>query len=242
MTNTPPRLSVVIPVHNEEPILRAALTELRERLQELGQSFELILCENGSRDQTLALAEALAARYSELRVLHVDEPNYGKALRRGIEAARGEVVVCDEIDLCDVDFYARALAELERSDVDMVVGSKLAPGSRDERPLLRHAASHVYSLLLRYLLGFRGTDTHGLKAFRRTRLLPVVERCVIEKDVFSSELVIRAQRMGRRIEEIPVRVLEKRTPSINLVKRIPRVVSSLARLRGALREPPGDSG
>ena len=60
------------------------------------------------------------------------------------------------------------------------------------------------------MLGFEGTDTHGLKAFLREPLLPISQACVVEKDVFASEFVIRAYRAGLRVREIPVRVLEKR--------------------------------
>ncbi|HTJ80798.1 MAG TPA: glycosyltransferase family 2 protein, partial [Polyangiaceae bacterium] len=127
------------------------------------------------------------------------------------------------------------LALLESPDVDMVVGSKLLPGARDARPLTRHAASLAYSGLLRATLGFRGTDTHGLKAFRKDALLEVVRSCIVDKDVFASELVIRADRAGVRIVEIPVRVMEKRVPSINLVRRVPGVVTRLAKLWWAVR-------
>jgi hypothetical protein len=93
----------------------------------------------------------------------------------------------------------------------------------------------AYSSMLRIILGFRGTDTHGLKAFRRVALLDTVRACLIDKDVFASELVIRADRGGVKIKEIPVRVIEKRPPSINLFKRVPNVLKSVAKLTYAIR-------
>lgn len=230
-----PHISIVIPVYNEEAILRSAVVDLRERLQPFGWNYEIIVAENGSRDKTAELATALCEKYPELRSLSVGEPNYGKALREGIRAARGTFVICDEIDLCDTDFHHAALTELELGRTDMVIGSKLIAGAMDERPMLRHAASIAYTGLLRGLLGFRGTDTHGLKAFRRAAILPIVESCVADKDVFASELVIRAYRTGKQIVEIPIRVLEKRPPSINLFKRVPNVLTNLAKLTWAIR-------
>lgn len=230
-----PHISIVIPVYNEEGILHSAVVDLRERLSPLGWKYEIILAENGSRDRTVELAEELAAKYPEVRFLSAGEPNYGKALRAGIFAARGELVLCDEIDLCDTDFHRRAVELLESGRADMVIGSKLIGGASDERPLLRHAASVFYTSILRVLLGFRGTDTHGLKAFRRSTLLPLVEACLVEKDVFASELVIRAYRDDLRVTEIPVRVIEKRPPSINLFKRVPNVLKSVAKLTWAIR-------
>jgi hypothetical protein len=122
--------------------------------------------------------------------------------------------------LCDTDFYEHALEILERREADLVIGSKLAEGASDERPLLRHAGSVVINGMLRVALGFRGTDTHGLKAFRRAVLAPVAERCIVDKGLFASELVNRAEREGVAIKEIPVRIKDKREPSIHLFRRV----------------------
>jgi len=237
-----PDVSIVIPVYNEEGILREAVTELRDGLaslrHELGQpemAFEIILAENGSSDSTAELASHLAAEMPEVVTFSLGEPNYGKALRRGILEARGDYVICEEIDLCDLDFHHRALERLRHSDCDFVVGSKAMKGSSDERPLLRRAATKVINGMLRLALDFRGTDTHGLKAFRRETVAPIVLECVIDRDLFASELVIRASRAGLRVAEIPIRLHEKRPPAINLVKRVPRVLSGLAKLTYVIR-------
>jgi glycosyltransferase involved in cell wall biosynthesis len=230
-----PRISIVIPIYNEQAILHAAVIDLRERLADLGFSYEIVLAENGSRDETLVIAAELHQKYPEVRFFSHGEPNYGGALRRGIEVARGDIVICDEIDLCDADFHRRAVELLDTGKFDMVIGSKLTSGAQDDRPMTRHVASQLYNGLLRVSLGFRGTDTHGLKAFVRKPLLPIARACVVEKDVFASEFVIRAYRAGLRVREIPVRVLEKRPPSINLVKRVPNVLKSLAKLTYAIR-------
>jgi hypothetical protein len=64
---------------------------------------------------------------------------------------------------------------------------------------------------------------------------PIVDACVIDRDLFTSELVIRAGRAGLRVVEIPIRLAEKRPPAINLAKRVPRVLSGLARLTWVIR-------
>jgi len=234
--NGHPHISIVIPVYNEEAILEAAVKDLVDRLREFDFNYEIILAENGSRDKTVELAEDLARRFAQVRTFSLGEPNYGKGLRRGILEARGDIVICDEIDLCDTDFYKRALAILETDQADLVVGSKLLDASSDERPMTRHLATIVINGLLRITLGFKGTDTHGLKAFKRNQLVDVVERCVVDKDLFASELVIRAERSDSvRVKEIPVRVLEKRQPSIHLFRRVPNVLKGIARLVYAIR-------
>ena len=230
-----PRISIVIPVYNEQAILESAVLDLCARLRAFGWDYEIILAENGSRDRTVSVAEELTGRYPEVRVFSLGEANYGAALRRGIELARGEIVLCEEIDLCDTTFHRQAVEMLTKGGVHMVIGSKLLPGAEDDRPWARHAASQLYNGLLRATLGFRGTDTHGLKAFLRDPLLPVARECVVEKDVFASEFVIRAYRAGLEIQEIPVQVHEKRRPSINLMNRVPNVLKSLIKLTWAIR-------
>lgn len=235
MSHLPPEVSVVIPVYNEEAIVESAATGLAAALEARGIDFEILLSENGSTDRTREILASLCDGDPRIRALSSDVPDYGAALRRGILEARGEIVHCDEIDLCDVDFYDRALPMLRLDEADMVVGSKAARGATDHRPFVRRSATRVINGMLRVSLGFHGTDTHGLKAFRRARLLPVVEKCVVTRDLFASELVIRAERMGRRVVEIPVDVHEKRPPSIHLMRRVPRVLSGLARLVWVIR-------
>ncbi|MBW2460919.1 MAG: glycosyltransferase [Deltaproteobacteria bacterium] len=230
-----PRVSIIIPIYNEEAMLHSAVVDLVDRLEEFDWPYELVLAENGSRDATVEIAESLAERFPQVKTFSLGEPNYGKALRRGMLEATGEFVICDEIDLCDTDFHRRAMDVLETNRANLVVGSKLIAGASDERPLVRHAASLIMNGLLRVSLGFTGTDTHGLKAFRRAPLVETARSCLVDKDLFASEFVIRAERGWISIKEIPVRVLEKRPPSIGLIKRVPRVLKDLGRLIVAIR-------
>lgn len=238
VSDAAPDVSIVIPVYNEEGILREAVTELVEGFAGAFGSeltFEVIIAENGSKDKTLELAQHLANERPEVRAFSLGEPNYGKALRRGILEARGTWVICEEIDLCDLDFHRRALDHLLHGDAAMVVGSKAMKGSNDQRPLFRRVATKVINGMLRVALDFRGTDTHGLKAFHRETVLPVVEACVIDRDLFTSELVIRAGRAGLDILEIPIRLTEKRPPSINLMKRVPNVLKGIVKMTRVIR-------
>ena len=230
-----PHVSIIIPVYNEEGILRGSVLELKEKLARFGWSYELLLCENGSRDRTVEIGKELEAEHAQVRMLSVGSPNYGLAMKFGISEARGRYVICDEIDLLDTEFYARAMALLERSDTDLVVGSKAMVGSNDQRPLFRRAATRVYNGLLRAVCRYPGTDTHGLKAFRREALLETARRCRLDRDVFASEFVIRAHREGKKVVEIPFAVREKRPPSIRLVTRVPHVLSSVAKLAISVR-------
>ncbi|MEM7604047.1 MAG: glycosyltransferase [Myxococcota bacterium] len=232
---TPPRVSILIPVYNEEAILQTAVVDLIDRLKEFDWPYELVLAENGSTDRTVAIGEELAERFPQVSIRSLGAPNYGEALKQAMLRAEGEFVICDEIDLCDTDFYRRALDLLETNEAELVVGSKTMAGASDERPMMRHAATLVVNGMLRVATGFKGTDTHGLKAFRRAPLIEVARQCLVDKDLFASEFVIRAERGGIRVREIPVRVLEKRPPSIHLFRRVPNVLKNMAKLFVAIR-------
>jgi len=229
-----PVLSVVIPVFNEEAILDSAVRALVQKLDKARFDYEIILAENGSTDGTVTLAEKLSREIPTVRLLRSGTPNYGLALKQGIAAARGELIICDEIDLGDLNFYVRAITEL-KAGADLIVGSKRHPQSMDERPWLRRQGTAVINGLLRLTLSFKGTDTHGLKAFKKDRLLPVVTECRIERNLFASELVIRAGLAGLKIREIPLRLREIRPPSVGLVRRLPQVLADLGWLIYVIR-------
>ncbi|HUT79037.1 MAG TPA: glycosyltransferase, partial [Polyangia bacterium] len=135
-----PEVSILIPVHNEEAILEAAVHHLLASLPRLDRPFEIILAENGSNDGTPGIAAELSRLHPEVSTFSAPAPDYGLALRQAIQAARGRYVLCDEIDICDVDFHERALALLDDGSADLVVGSKSMAGAADRRPLGRRAA------------------------------------------------------------------------------------------------------
>lgn len=230
-----PLVSIVIPVYNEEGIISAALADLTEKLADVDWTYEILVAENGSKDETVAIAEAFAERHPEVRTFSIGEPNYGKALKEGIFKARGTFVICDEIDLCDTEFYRIALGKMRDEGFDFVVGSKRAAGARDRRPMYRRVATQVLNGMLRVAVGFRGTDTHGLKAFRRQAILDLVEACVVDRDMFASELVVRVHRADRNWCEVPIDLVEKRPPSIHLFRRVPNVLKNIVRLTAIIR-------
>lgn len=230
-----PHLSIVIPVYNEESIVEAAAKELSAGLDARGWDYEIIFAENGSRDATPRILEGMCASNPRLKWFHSETPNYGSALKQGIQRALGELVVCDEIDLCDLVFYDAAIPRLERREADLVVGSKAAHGASDQRPIVRRLATRMHNKLLWAAFGFKGTDTHGLKAFRREALLPTISRCVVDMDVFASEFVVRAWRDGLDVIEIPIQLHEKRQPSIHLFRRVPNVLRNVAKLVYVIR-------
>ena len=239
-------ISVVMPAFNEGASLEESVREVVSGLRSDGRRFEVVVVENGSTDDTLAIARRLAEELPELVVLHRPEADYGLALRAGFLAAEGEVVVNFDVDYLDLDFLAKATALMEApSPPAVVVGSKRSPGAVDTRPWPRRMVTAVFSLVLHRLFGLKVSDTHGIKALHRPSLVGVVEGCRFGTDLFDTEMVLRAERAGLAVTELPVEVVERRPSRSSIVRRIPRSLWGLARLRFALwrehggRETPG---
>ena len=228
-------LSVVMPAHNEEDLLDKAVHAVVDGLRDRGRAFEVLVVENGSTDRTAAVAASLADDVPEVRALSSPEPDYGRALRAGFLAAQGDVVVNFDVDYVDLEFLDAAVARVAADGGPViVVGSKRSAGSRDERVPLRRLVTTVFSMVLRFGFGLRVSDTHGMKALRRAPLLPVVEACRFGTDLFDTELVLRAERAGLPTGELPVAVEELRPSRTPIVRRIPRTLAGLVRLRVAL--------
>ena len=230
-----PALTVVLPAHNEADMLEEAVRDVATGLRGRARSFEIVVVENGSADATAAIANRLAGEYPEVRALSLAEADYGRALRAGLLAASGEVVVNFDVDFCDLGFLDRAVPLVEADGGPaVVVGSKRTAGSADTRGWQRRLVTGVFSSLLRYGFGLTVSDTHGVKAMRREAMAPLARHCRNGADLFDTELILRAERAGLRAAEIPVEVVEKRPARSSIGARIPRTVKGLAVLRLAL--------
>jgi glycosyltransferase involved in cell wall biosynthesis len=227
--------SVVVPAFNEEHALRAMVEDVRTALGGRAMTFEIVIIENGSSDATAAIAAALADEHPEVRASSDPRADYGAALKRGLLMARGRQVVTFDVDFYDIEFLDRALQLLDESGAGIVVGTKRGEGSRDERPLVRRLVTAGFALVLRRGFGLRASDTHGMKAMDRERVRPLAERCQLGTDLFDTELVLRAERAGVGVVELPVVVTELRPPRSSIGRRVLRTPVGLVRLKLALR-------
>ncbi len=227
-----------MPAHDEESFLASAVRDVVEGLRSRSVPFEVLVVENGSTDNTVAIADDLAAEIPEVRTFSLGEADYGLALKRGFRDARGDLVAIFDVDYYDLEFLDGALGAIGAADGDdsaaIVVASKRGAGSVDSRALSRQVVTSGFSLILRAGFGLEVTDTHGMKLLRRAPLAELAESCRFGTDLFDTELIIRAQRAGMKVVEIPVNVRETRPSRSSIARRIPRTVAGLVRLRLAL--------
>jgi hypothetical protein len=224
-------ITVVVPVYNEAAFIPEALPKLVASVKAAEVPYTIRIVENGSTDGT-ADAARRSAGDANIVVDSLPEPDYGAAMRHGFLEAESDWVVNFDIDYFSADFLHRLLTQPD--DVDLVIASKRDPASEDRRPFLRRVATGVFNLLLTLILQSSVTDTHGMKGFRRKLVDDLASQVVSTEDLFDTELVVRAERAGYTIVEVPVVVEEMRTARSSLIKRAPRTVVGLIRMRGNL--------
>ncbi len=222
-------LSIVVPVHNEAEFLPIGLADLIKVVDAVDPDAEVILVENGSTDGTAEMARQIGK--GRVKVICLDTPDYGEAMRAGFLAAEGTWVVNFDIDYFSEGFLRRVRST---DGAQIVIGSKRDPASEDLRPPIRRLATAVFNLLLRTILDSRVSDTHGMKGFHRSVVDQILPRVESRRDLFDTELVIRAERAGFKIVEVPVIVAELREARSSLLKRVPRTVRGLFAIRGTL--------
>ena len=221
-----------MPAYNEAAMLTQSLHEIVDGLRARGVEHEVLVVENGSTDDTRAVAEQLAHDLSEVRVLTLGASDYGEALRSGILAARAPAIVTFDADYYDLAFLDRACARLAAAPAPaIVVGSKRAPGTVDDRSWMRRAITAAFVGALRVGFALSVSDTHGMKALDRDAVTPLARRCRNGRDLFDTELVLRAGRAGLLVAELPVTVVERRPSRTPITRRALRTAWGLVRLR-----------
>lgn len=220
-------LTLILPCFNEAERLPLALAAFLTELPQKPGEIEVLVVDDGSTDETFAVASAVAAKDARVRVIG-SRPNRGKGfgVRTGVLAAQGELVVFTDADGSygprDVDRIVAALA-----DASVAIGSRdagLATG-----PLVRRLASLLFNRVIQALLRLPFRDTQcGLKGFRRQAALQLFGLARLDGFAFDAELLFLAHRVGLPVAEVPVRAEERDGSKVQLT------VDALRMLRDVL--------
>ena len=198
-----PHLSVVIPAYNESSRLLETLHRCRDWLHPSVPSWEIIVVDDGSEDDTRAIASDVAGRDPRIRLIEAAHGGKGAAVRRGMLAARGRWCFFADADLSmDLNQLPRFFA----ADGDVIIASREAPGAaRVGEPRIRHVIGRVFNLIVRLIAVPGVQDTQcGYKMFSADavrQLFPVARQNGFAFDV---ELLFLARRAGLRIREVPI--------------------------------------
>ncbi len=204
-----PSLSVIVPAFDEGPRVRDHLRRIGTALAPLGRPFEILLVDDGSRDETAAEASAVARDDPRVRVLsHASNLGKGAALATGCLAARGDVLVFLDADLeIAPEQILPLLALLERDRAAISIGSKYLPGAAERRPLVRVLLSRLYRVVTTLFFRLPLSDTQtGLKILRADLARAAVPALKTRRWAWDLELLVVAHRAGARIVAGPVSV------------------------------------
>jgi glycosyltransferase involved in cell wall biosynthesis len=227
-----PAVEIVIPVYNEEHSLPSCIERLGAFMRgRLPLAYAITIADNASTDRTLEVAVALAERFAEVEVIHLDRKGRGGALREAWTASRADVVAYMDVDLStDLACLPALVVPLVRGEGDVAIGSRLAPGSKVARGFKRELISRAYNVLLRVGLGVTFSDAQcGFKAARREVVLDLLGDVIDGEWFFDTELLYRAQRARYSVHEVPVRWVEDPDSRVDIV------ATALADLRGIWR-------
>ncbi|HTW56835.1 MAG TPA: dolichyl-phosphate beta-glucosyltransferase [Terriglobales bacterium] len=203
-----PTYSIVIPAYNESERLGATLERVLAYVHIQHWDAEVIVVNDGSRDNTSEIVRTFAANDPILHLV-ANPGNRGKgySVRNGMLNARGRIVIFSDADLSSPIEEAPKLIQALDAGADIAIGSRwLRSETQTQRqPLHRQLFGRIFNLLLRLILGLHFADTQcGFKAFKRPAVEVIFPRQKIERWGFDPEILFLARKFGFQVKEVPV--------------------------------------
>jgi dolichyl-phosphate beta-glucosyltransferase len=235
-----PALSVVVPAYNEAARISPSLEKILGYLRAQPHSWELLVIDDGSRDETAAIVNQIIDHTPEAKLIsYLHNRGKGFAVRTGVLAARGQWVVFLDADLStppeEIDNALKFLA----AGYDMVIGSRALPDSRIEtrQPPIRRFGTFIFNLTKHLLVGlWQYSDTQcGFKAYREDAVRPLYERAVIDRFMFDVEILYLAERKKLKVREMPVRWADAAGSKVRFFEGLVNMFKDLVRIRWAHR-------
>lgn len=203
----PVEVSVVFPAYNEVKGLARAVEKTVIALKEFTGSFEVIIAEDGSIDGTDRVAAALAKHYRFVRHLHGEKRlGRGTALKNAFRKSSGRSLVYMDVDLAtNIEQLESLVNAVDAEGFYFATGSRLLSNSKVKRSRTRQLTSKLYNFLVRAILGSKLKDHQcGFKAFNREALMSLLDEVEAHHWFWDTEVLVRAERKGYVIKEIPV--------------------------------------
>jgi putative flippase GtrA len=240
-SNRPPaegavRLSVVLPAYEEADRIGDAVAAVRAALADVEGGVEIVVVDDGSGDDTAAVAEAAGA---DVVVVQPQNRGKGAAVRAGVLAAHGRTVAFTDADLAYEPSQIRHFVEVIEQGWDLAVGSRKDDATTTlvrARRLREIGGRAVNWLTHAVVLGHHRDTQCGLKAFRSDTARQMFARARIDGFAFDVELFVIAERNGLALTEVPVTVSNTTRSTVHVVRDATRLVRDLFRIRRWARE------
>jgi glycosyltransferase involved in cell wall biosynthesis len=230
-----PRYSIVVPAYNERARIGHTLEQILAHLKQNAWAAEVVVVDDGSRDDTFSLVSQFAQEHSQVRIIQ-NPGNQGKgyAVRNGMLNARGEVLLFTDADLSSpITEAAKLFAALENG-ADVAIGSRWIDPSLQfvKQSLKRRALSRIFNLFLRVVLLFPYRDTQcGFKAFTRRAAEVIFPEQRVTRWGFDPEILFLAHRSGLKVAEVPVRWGHDERSKIHPIRDGLRMAADAMRVR-----------
>ena len=233
------KFSLCIPMYNESSIIEDTARQLSDYMQANFDDYEIIFANDGSKDGCDKLVEQM--HLPCVRVVGYEQ-NRGKgyAVRTAMLAAKGDYVMFTDADLAyGTDVIARVRdAFLEHPEADMVIGSRnLSKDGYEGYTPIRKLASKTYIKVLCIAGGFKLSDSQcGCKAFTKDAVKKIFTRCEVDRFAFDFEAILWAVKYGMTIHEIPVKIINHRESSVNLVRDTLKMLRDLVKMKRRIKK------
>ncbi len=207
-------------MYNEQSVIEETATTLTSYLDMVyGDDYELIFYDDGSSDRCAEIVRELALPMVRL-IEGKENHGKGRGVRMSILASRGEYVMFTDADNAYGCETVKRMLDTVESDpnAQLAIGSRnISADGYDGYTFIRKVASKAYIKLLGLIGGFRLSDSQcGCKAFKGESIRPIMERCKVDSFAFDLEIILRAQRAGLGIIEVPVKVLKHKDSKVHL--------------------------
>lgn len=234
------KFTLLIPMYNERAIIENTLLEVSSFMKEtFREDYEILFVNDGSRDGCEEIVAAFPDPCVRL-VTYRENRGKGYAIRRGVEEARGEVILFTDCDLAYgtsviPEFYGILSGE---GAPDVAVGSRdLHPEGYAGYTPIRRLVSRAYLFVLRLFGGLRLSDSQcGCKGFRADAAKRIFSFCEIDRFAFDFEAILIGQRMGVTFREVPVRVMRHGESKVRIVRDTLRMLRDLGKMKRRIRK------
>lgn len=233
-----PAISIVIPAFEEEDRLSQPLRQIFAFIKAEKLSAEVIVVDDGSRDETSEVAEKVCAEFPEIasKVIRYKE-NRGKgfAVKTGLLASEADIAIFSDADLSTpIEELEKLVKPIQTGDVDVAFGSRALDRTLigTHQPWRREQGGKVMNLIIRTMSGLKFSDTQcGFKAFNMKKFRPLLEKMTIDRFGFDVEFLFVADYHHLRIKEIPVRWNNVEGSKVSVFRDTRRMISELSQIR-----------
>ncbi len=234
------KISLIIPMYNESLIAADAVKTFSDYMSKTYRDYELIFVDDGSSDNCGEAVKEKAKEDSRVKLVSY-QPNKGKghAIRQGVFAAEGDYILftdCD--DAYGTDALTRLVETLNTSGADLVVGSRnLSKDGYAGYTWLRKVASKSYLKFIGLVAGFQLSDSQcGMKGFRKEAAKKIFRNCEVDRFAFDLEVLMIATKLGYRIAEFPVKIVNHRESTVHLVRDSMRMMKDVRRMKKRIKK------